>query len=290
MARIRTVKPEFWTDEKVVECSVTARLLFIGLWNFADDEGRIVDSPKQIKMKVFPGDDLKADDIHCLLTELSVNGLILRYAIDNKEYIQVVGWHHQKINRVNKSKIPPPPKGIHGVLTESHPPEGKGREKEGKGKETPQTPLSPSSESAVKFDCLLNDCFDAAELDPSKILNPRIHVGSTEAVKDWIAAGGDFAEHIKPAIREALNAGRMNDPGFHPKTLKYYRQAVLDRIAKANPAGEWEDTDTPQWRIRVGAWKQNHRWMTDLHGPPPDDPETLVPPVVLTEFGIASRA
>jgi hypothetical protein len=44
MARIRTIKPEFWTDEKVVECSFEARLMFIGMFNFADDKGNLVRS------------------------------------------------------------------------------------------------------------------------------------------------------------------------------------------------------------------------------------------------------
>ncbi|STV36571.1 primosomal protein I [Klebsiella pneumoniae] len=48
MARIRTVKPEFWTDEKVVECSIPARLLFIGLFNFANDNGMPERSPKTV--------------------------------------------------------------------------------------------------------------------------------------------------------------------------------------------------------------------------------------------------
>lgn len=52
MARIRTVKPEFWTDEKIVECSIPARLLFIGLFNFADDKGCLERSPKRIKIVV----------------------------------------------------------------------------------------------------------------------------------------------------------------------------------------------------------------------------------------------
>lgn len=34
MARIRTIKPEFWTSEQVMGCAPLARLLFIGLWNF----------------------------------------------------------------------------------------------------------------------------------------------------------------------------------------------------------------------------------------------------------------
>jgi hypothetical protein len=57
MAKIRGVKPEFWTDEKIVELSRDARLLFIGLWNFACDNGHVDDKPRQIKMRIFPGDD-----------------------------------------------------------------------------------------------------------------------------------------------------------------------------------------------------------------------------------------
>ena len=49
MARIRTVKPEFWTDRRVGECSPNARLLFIATWNFADDHGGLDRSAKQLK-------------------------------------------------------------------------------------------------------------------------------------------------------------------------------------------------------------------------------------------------
>ena len=61
MARIRTVKPEFWTDEKVVECSIPARLLFIGLFNFANDMGCLERSPKRLKMQIFPADALDCE-------------------------------------------------------------------------------------------------------------------------------------------------------------------------------------------------------------------------------------
>ena len=49
MARIRTIKPEFWSDEKVGGLPLACRLLFIGLWNFADDYGVIASSPLFIK-------------------------------------------------------------------------------------------------------------------------------------------------------------------------------------------------------------------------------------------------
>lgn len=288
MARIRTIKPEFWTSEKVVECSAFARLLFIGLWNFADDAGRIEDSAKQMKMKVFPGDDLSVDTIHGLLSELSMNELVTRYEVDNKGYIQVKGWHHQKINRPNPSKLPPPPVTTHGALTEQTPPEGKGRE--GKGKDNnPLTPFETGGALKEDFNCLLERCFEAAELDPTKILNPRIHTGSTAAVEAWVKAGANFENHIHPTIRETLSIGRVSDPTFRPKTLKYYEKAVLDCVAKAKPEGEWEDTETPQWRVRVQVWQKTSKWRKDLLGPQPDEIGTRVPVKVLAEYQIAQQ-
>lgn len=108
MSRIRTIKPEFWSNEQVMECSTTARLLFIGLWNFADDAGRHALAYKQIKALVFPGDDISTDTIQELFGELSTNNLLITYIADNKEFFQITGWHHQKIDKPRESKIPPP--------------------------------------------------------------------------------------------------------------------------------------------------------------------------------------
>ncbi|MEN6422031.1 MAG: hypothetical protein ABFD76_08785 [Smithella sp.] len=107
MSRIRTIKPEFWTDEQVVECSPTARLLFIGLWNFCDDQGIHPYSPKTIKMEIFPGDDFKITTIENLLQELIKNSLVKTYHVDNKQYLIITGWRHQKIEKPN-SKYPIP--------------------------------------------------------------------------------------------------------------------------------------------------------------------------------------
>lgn len=75
MAKIRGIKPEYWTDEDIVELSIPARLLFIGLWNFACDNGHVDDKPKQIKMRIFPADDI---DVGPLLDELSARRRIER--------------------------------------------------------------------------------------------------------------------------------------------------------------------------------------------------------------------
>lgn len=107
MPLIRTIKPDFWVDEKVVECSVVARLLFIGLWNFADNDGRMEYRPAKIKMQIFPAD---SHQIPPLIDELKREGLVSVYAVDDKEYLQVTNFaKHQKIDKRYPSKYPPPP-------------------------------------------------------------------------------------------------------------------------------------------------------------------------------------
>lgn len=75
MAKIRGIKPETWSDEKIVALSPLARLLFIGSWNWACDNGHIEDSPIQLKIRVLPADNC---DVNELLDEIIGQGLIER--------------------------------------------------------------------------------------------------------------------------------------------------------------------------------------------------------------------
>lgn len=73
MSKIRGVKPETWTDDKIVSVSPLARLLFIGMWNFSCDNGHSDNSPLQLKMRILPADNC---DINELLQELIDAGLV----------------------------------------------------------------------------------------------------------------------------------------------------------------------------------------------------------------------
>lgn len=107
MARIRSIKPEFWTDEKVVELSFEARLLFIGLWNFSDEFGNCEGSLKRLKMQIFPADNL---DVESCLLEIRSVGLISDYSVSGKKYIHINNFgKHQKVNQTQRRKFPPPP-------------------------------------------------------------------------------------------------------------------------------------------------------------------------------------
>lgn len=100
MARIRTIKPEFWTSEQVMNCSRDARLLFIGLWNFCDDGGNHPASAKTLKAEVFPGDDkLETADVMTWVDELIEQDLVSEYEVEGREFWHVTGWHHQRIDQ-----------------------------------------------------------------------------------------------------------------------------------------------------------------------------------------------
>jgi hypothetical protein len=137
MARIRTIKPDFFTHPSIVVLSVPARLLFVALWTQADDEGRLYDQPAKIRGLSF-GDTDKVS-VDRLLEELAEHGRIVRYDAMGRDCIEVVDFdQHQRINRPSPSSIPAPglftkrsPSG-QGVLTEPSSPERKGKERKGR--------------------------------------------------------------------------------------------------------------------------------------------------------------
>ena len=121
MARIRTIKPEFFTSLAVASLELPARLTFIGLWTHCDDLGRCVDEARLIKAALWPLDDRTAADVERDLCALGKVSLIVRYEVGGRRYLAVCGWsEHQRINRPTPSKIPAPPspRDPHGGLTE----------------------------------------------------------------------------------------------------------------------------------------------------------------------------
>ena len=68
MARIRTIKPDFFTNEQVAALPYEWRLLFVGVWTQADREGRLEDRPMRLKAALFPYDSI---DVDAGLTQLA---------------------------------------------------------------------------------------------------------------------------------------------------------------------------------------------------------------------------
>lgn len=115
MARIRSIKPEFWDDRKLARRACRdARLLYIALWNLADEHGRLNGDPQWIKGQVFPyDDDLDALAVAKLLDELEAPELnaVVAYEADGDPYLYLPKLaRHQRLEPEKvKSRVPPPP-------------------------------------------------------------------------------------------------------------------------------------------------------------------------------------
>ena len=174
--RIRTVKPEFWSDEKTGTLSMQAALLFLAMFNFADDKGRLRGVPSLLKAQAFPY--RPEIDIEATLNELLTIGLVRAYKVGGQSYLEIKNFlKHQRINRPSDKNLMPEPQvyeitelhegsvnthgglsedsvSIHGGLSEGSVrahcrkgKEGKGRERKGlQRKTTSSAQNSPTHE------------------------------------------------------------------------------------------------------------------------------------------------
>lgn len=111
MARIRTVKPEFFCDPDLATCSIEARYLYMGLISYADDEGRLVGSVRAIAGDVFPHDTLISERrIKRWLGEIEAIGSVIRYEVAGAAYVWIPKFVlHQRIDKPQPSRLPAPP-------------------------------------------------------------------------------------------------------------------------------------------------------------------------------------
>jgi hypothetical protein len=143
MARIRTIKPMFWTDESLVKLPFEYRLLFIGIWNHADDDGFIENKPLQIKLQIFPADDVDvAAGIRALVKAQCLESVTLDMDGKRRKVLRIKGWkNHQVISRPTPSRFAPAyaiyqgKRSTHGGLTEDSRRTRGGLHREGKGRE-----------------------------------------------------------------------------------------------------------------------------------------------------------
>lgn len=142
MARIRTVKPEFFKHEEIyqaeIEEKLPLRLAFIGLFGVCDREGRFKWRPNQIKLDILPYDKV---DFSLVLDALATRGFIEEYESEDGERFGFIPTFldHQVINnRESESKIISPfdasvtrnPRDL--ILHKGKGKEGKGKERNGR--------------------------------------------------------------------------------------------------------------------------------------------------------------
>lgn len=116
MARIRTIKPEFFTHFELYkleeETGLPVRLAFAGLWTQSDREGRFKWVPEQLKLGCLPFDVVDFSKVMDLLADKK---FLVRYEHDGKSYGFIPSWlEHQSINqREAQSRLPDPSQCAH---------------------------------------------------------------------------------------------------------------------------------------------------------------------------------
>lgn len=109
MANKRVIYPKIWKSEKFSTLSHRQRLLFIGIFSIADDQGRLSGHPAIIRGDVFPFDDIQLSEINDDLDAISETGSIHKYSSDGKTIIQIVNWwKYQTPPWAYPSDFPPP--------------------------------------------------------------------------------------------------------------------------------------------------------------------------------------
>lgn len=109
MARIRTIKPEFWDSPDTAKASLRARLLYISMWNLADDYGIGDGNFKRIVGFAFPNDEIGVSEIPRLIAEVSRTFSVMFFEHEGRPYYWIPSWEtHQRTEKRAKQRVPFP--------------------------------------------------------------------------------------------------------------------------------------------------------------------------------------
>lgn len=111
--RIRTIKPEFWTDEKVAGWDSDTRLAFVWTWSAADDYGRLRLTPALLRSGAFAYHEMPMERAREILATFTRSGRVILYEVQGEVYGQIVSWDkHQKVDKPGKFQNPSPDQGV----------------------------------------------------------------------------------------------------------------------------------------------------------------------------------
>ena len=222
MPRIRTIKPDFFSDEDVALLPFEAQRLFIGLWCYADRDGRLEDRPQYLKAMIFPYNaDVDVENCLRILAKPKARSgqpLIFRYRREGVRCIQILNFlKHQRPHHTEQpSRLPSPEeiveepfKNCSTTVQEQEGREGKGRERKGKegkgrgseegGTKPPPTPHEGALSRENPFD-------DTAKERQEKVRRVAYHLKIAMGVEtEDLSWDETNIPKLKPAIEKLLD-------------------------------------------------------------------------------------
>jgi hypothetical protein len=254
MARIRTVKPDFFTHEELQDLESKhpgkyPMFVFQGLWTISDSKGRFKYKPRSIKLQVLPFLDF---DMAETLTILEQAGYIQVYEVDGEQYGLVKTFEkHQRITgkeATEGEKYPPPTseaqgsnQGNNGETSENNPDaQEEEREKEGKGKgkeeeRIGENPAPPPPEIPATFQNLTEYFVNQQKFRFEVVHSAKV----VDMLKSWVKAGATMEDVTQAVIyANAKNKGRPNNPLYYHGFLEDVLKAKKNPIKLDTKSGQ----------------------------------------------------
>ena len=233
MARIRTIKPEFWDSPDTAKAGPWSRLCFIALWNWADDYGRGTANIKELEGFVFPNDEEFTDrsgntvQFREVIAEVSECFGVVFYEVAGRPYYAIPSWdeHQRNERRAKQSKYPDPPASLQA--------NGPVAEIPYKSAETPNSSGPGTGEEGKRGTVSTSSVPDDSRFDEFWEVYPR-RIAKKEAMKKF-----------DKAVKDGVNPQALIDGA------KAYAASVAGKEQKyiAHPTtwlnqGRWEDETT----------------------------------------------
>lgn len=229
MARIRTIKPEFWDSPGTARASLRARLFFIAMWNYADDWGVGDGHPARLLAFAFPNDessDVEPRNFRHLAAEVAECFDVQWYEVDGRAFYAIPSWEaHQRTEKKAKRRNPGPDQAIswlYGSASENPPldrglaSDGKGKRETGKGKGEQGKPSSSDA-----------DASDVEEFAPEVY-------ALCDTLADLVRANGHKVETVGVTWWRACER-LMRIDGYSPDQIEWVmRWATADEFWQAN--------------------------------------------------------
>ena len=217
MARIRSIKPEFFANEKLSQLPIDTHLLAAALLCHADDEGYFLAHPGLVRAACLPlREDYRSPTV--MLQELSDIGyLALQTTSEGKALGKILKFRaHQTINKPSASKL----KTLWTVPEDSRSatvglPGGTGNREQGKEQGKGAASATPPASSAEPESC---EPPPASPPSTPKSLDPE----------------------TSPELREAANVAALATPFFRAKPNVNATAVTLSHRREVYAAARWE--------------------------------------------------
>lgn len=290
MARIRSIHPALFTDEAFVSVSMSARVLLMGIWTEADDQGVFDWKPVTLKMRLMPVDNV---DVAGLLAELEQAGMVKRFEQDGRSL--------GAIRNFCKFQRPKTPKyraiksaDIRTFVASTYPAsetddaepepflqngemppqmEEEGGKREEKEEEETHTPAAPAVRS--RFDEFWKEYPKRDGDNPRKPAEKKFNALVKTGVNPEIIIAG-----ARQASADARKRGTYATK-YVPQAIKWLNdQRFLDCAAEAFVE------ESVDWEQVVSVYRRTGHW-SRYAGNDPESPACRAPPEILAKYGIS---